>query len=421
VASNIRKRDQIYQSGGGSLRTTQRRISDGFLISDTKQSSVGNKVTGSQLTVSEGHPWHNRRFRRGFHGDIGGDFYTQRTYVEGLQTRKQFAVVEKFGNTEITYQYNGQAPPVNISNNLFPPFLVTTDSVLNALGAQAIAKCKPTNSPADAATALAELLKEGLPNLVGSQFWQDRSRPARSAGSEYLNVEFGWKPLVNDITKFLSAVDRASTLMKQYERDAGRVVRRNFRFPIQRTRTETVGALSSLFLEPDASALYDSSNRGNLITIKETMVDRWFSGAFTYYLPSGYDSRNGMDRAALLAQEILGLDLTPEVLWNVAPWSWAVDWFTNTGDVVSNISDFGTDGLVLRYGYLMEHTINKWTYTNAKTGLKNPAIRTSPISFIAETKSRRRANPFGFGLTDDDLSDRQKSIIVALGLSRGQR
>jgi hypothetical protein len=120
-----------------------------------------------------------------------------------------------------------------------------------------------------------------------------------------------------------------------------------------------------------------------------------------------------------LAKKILGLSLTPDIVWNLTPWSWAVDWFSNTGDVISNLTDWATDGLVLRYGYVMEHTITSDTYTySGNTGLIDGNVRVPPLTLVTETKIRRRANPFGFGITWDGLSPRQLAITAALGLTR---
>jgi hypothetical protein len=125
-----------------------------------------------------------------------------------------------------------------------------------------------------------------------------------------------------------------------------------------------------------------------------------------------------MVRDAALADKLFGISLTPEVLWNLAPWSWAVDWFSNTGDVISNLSDWASDGLVLQYGYMMEHTVSSYTYSMSPTGIYR-GVPAPPVSFVTETKIRRRASPFGFGINLSALSARQNAILVALGLSRG--
>jgi hypothetical protein len=144
----------------------------------------------------------------------------------------------------------------------------------------------------------------------------------------------------------------------------------------------------------------------------------WFRGAFTYHLPSGYDSRKKLDKIHLYADKILGLDLSPETFWNLTPWSWAVDWFSNTGDVISNVQSFAKDGLVLRYGYIMEHSVHKITYTLGKSYVAYNTVSPGDVSFVTETKKRIPASPFGFGLTYSALSAQQKAIMAALGLSR---
>jgi hypothetical protein len=115
----------------------------------------------------------------------------------------------------------------------------------------------------------------------------------------------------------------------------------------------------------------------------------------------------------------LGLDPSPDTVWNLAPWSWAADWFTNAGDVVSNLSDFASGGLVMAYGYMMEHSSVTDSYRLADhTGLIPMMGKPRSLDVVTETKLRIRANPFGFGVAWDGLSPFQLSILAALGLSR---
>jgi len=157
-----------------------------------------------------------------------------------------------------------------------------------------------------------------------------------------------------------------------------------------------------------------------LLMIEEKIIERWFSGAFTYHLPSDYDSRSKMTDYASLADKVYGTSITPEVLWELAPWSWAVDWFFNAGDVVNNLSDWESAGLVMRYGYMMEHTFHKYTYIASGTGFKKELNLASvpSLTLVTETKKRVGANPFGFGVTWDGLSPFQTSVLAALGISR---
>jgi len=152
----------------------------------------------------------------------------------------------------------------------------------------------------------------------------------------------------------------------------------------------------------------------------ETFREQWFSGAFTYHLPTELDSRSALGNAAQEAEKLLGSPLSPETLWNLTPWSWAIDWFTNTGDYLHNLNAFATQGLVMRYGYMMEHTIVKHTYSHiGSSGISGkPDMTVPPLVLVTETKKRVQANPFGFGLTWSGLSPFQLSIAAALGLNR---
>jgi hypothetical protein len=272
---------------------------------------------------------------------------------------------------------------------------------------------------------MAELIREGIPKMVGHDLWSSRLKDLSSLGDEYLNVQFGWLPLVADIKDSASAVLNMDKLMRQYERDSGRLVRRGYTFP-------TIREISKIQSEdPNAAGLWtgdaDRPATGwteiyppGAVTFREREITRkiWFKGGFTYYLPSDYASRKNWQKKLYLAQQILGLELTPEVLWNLTPWSWAADWFTNIGDNMHNLSSFASDGLVLRYGYLMENTIIKDTWTT--TGFKLNGLGSTPLQavFTTEVKKRKRATPFGFGVDKASLTSRQLSILAALGISR---
>lgn len=373
-------------------------------------------ITGTQITVSEGHPFGTRK---GPLRDIGGDFYTTRQYFiySGRNSHIETANGKvRYDGPIVLYPGSGTWPPP------FPPTNESSSSTLNSLGATAIARCKPTSSPVSLASALGELYKDGLPSLPILSSLKDKVKSLLGKSSdEFLNAEFGWRPLVSDVSKFINAVRHANLLLEQYERDAGRVVRRTYTFPEQVTRSELAAGSASVKYVPGHFQLANTAvaPRGTFARMSETIRRQWFSGAFTYYLPTGYDSRSVVSRFGLIADQIYGLELTPEVIWNLAPWSWAADWFGNFGDVISNVSDVMSDSLVLRYGYMMEHTLSTYTWTFQQTsGLRTGSSVGSPITMVTSTKKRLGANPYGFGVSWSGLSPEQIAILAALGISR---
>jgi hypothetical protein len=339
-------------------------------------------MQGEQVTVSENHPdW--RKVRKGnFSGDVGGPFHTKKRYIVGNKIPAVHATfqVREPSRTTIT-DFHGAVTPGSSSVMQFPPYLPEDLDSLDEFGATAIARCKPTNSAADMSVFLGEVLREGLPKLVGLQSLLGKKSAPKSGADEFLNVQFGWMPIVSETRSLLNAIVHADRLVDQYIRDAGRVVRRRYNFPPESTSsTETVKTgVSPFFWGPTGGAMFGAGvNQGRVVRHYQRDVNRWFSGAFTYYLPGG-KTRTTMGNRADAMREILGLDLTPSTLWNLAPWTWAVDWFSNAGDVISNMSDWQDDGLVLRYGYMMEHSRATYAYTfEGPTGL-NGSLRPQPV------------------------------------------
>nr|UJQ85857.1 MAG: hypothetical protein 1 [Leviviridae sp.] len=381
---------------------------------------------GTQETVSVNHPQWRSAIKSV--SDIGSDFFTQKAVVDvnmTPRTVRRVKVIDQFRTQTTTYR-----GPVLATSELsteshpqlgWPSKSTSSDALLDSLGAKAIRLVKPTNSLLDLSVFLGELYREGLPRIAGSVLRQPEKllkRPDKGIADEYLGVTFGWQPILDDAKSFFDMVSRADAVYQQYLRDSGRVVRRRFSFPTE--ITESSGVLSSGTSAKTASPVSDILDfpfTGRLHYHDKRVVNRWFSGAFTYYLPD-LDKAGGLAHYAAVVRKLSGATLDPETVWNLAPWSWAIDWFTNVGDVLSNVSDMATDGLVMRWGYMMEHTIHTRTFSLVgKSGIYgNPAV--SPVTLRVETKKRRRANPFGFGLTDAALTLRQKAILVALGISR---
>jgi hypothetical protein len=329
--------------------------------------------------------------------------------------------VLKSGTTTTVREYDGYVLAAGPTIATIPNYSDGSDTDLNKAGAVAVARCKPTNAVADLSVAMGELMRERLPSISRWDYLKQETDRARKVGSEYLKSEFGWMPLLGELQDFVRAVTHAGEILSQYERDAGRLVRRRYSFPLEKTSTYT--ELSGdrtpyIGVEPSGYRKAGTVSKGRVVRQVDTYRRRWFSGAFRYSLPPGYKSQDAVLRYAARASVLYGAELTPSTVWNLAPWSWAVDWFSNVGDVISNASDFLFDGLVMQYGYVMEHSLVRHTYTYYGDHSFQSSVAPQAVIVSAETKKRRQANPFGFGLTWEGLSPRQLSILVALGLTK---
>lgn len=428
MQSTVRSR-RINDADFGTGTTTVVRL-DPF-PGVTKQTLRYPVVPGSQVTDSESHPewWKNHHVQ----GDVGGNFFTQQRYINIIGNNVS-ARRENFdwGGGHDSYYYDGPVYPV-LPTDLesgFPLASAASDSDLDKAGATAVARVAPTNAVLNLSTALSEIFRDGFPHAK-FKLWEDRAKPLREmyqakrlgrhTGDDYLNVAFGWAPLIRDIQSTYQQFKNTERIISQYERDAGKMVRRRLDFPVeQRSAKGSFDSLSVPYYGPRQTRLERPSISHTVDWDETVTINRWFSGAFTYYLPSDWISRQNMRNSVDALKDVFDTNLTPETLWNITPWSWAVDWFANTGDVLHNISAFAGDALVMRYGYMMQHTVAKRVYTARESNIFYDATgSTSKVEFVVETKQRRRANPYGFGISFGALSASQKAILGALGLSKG--
>jgi hypothetical protein len=422
--STTRVRTRHYGKARSRNRTRSRSKVTGVQGDWTPLSTTEPySLNGVQTTVSEEHHWPPPK--GGFQGDVGGEFSSVNQHATLGGGRPWYARQESaFWIDEFLCEDSFTPIPLTGGKPVWPTSLQSTDVDLDARGATAVAQCKPTRASSNLLVALGEVYRDGLPALIGQRTWRDRTLAARNAGDEYLNKEFGWDPLISDITSFGDTVRNGHQLVSQYERDMGNLVRRRRNLPSESSTTTTIqgtnqAPVSMAFGSPppgpgNAGVL----QTGTLFRIEKTLKERWFSGAFSYGIPLNSTGLDGMAEHAGLADRLFGLSLTPDALWQLAPWSWAVDWFTNTGDVLSNISDAVTQGLVMHYGYMMEHTVHSYTYVLEGCTRDGQPFRPPPVELVTETKRRRRANPFGFGVTWDGLSPFQLAIAAALGITR---
>lgn len=334
-------------------------------------------------------------------GDDGGAWFLSR--IQDLPTFGTFEGVKN--SLLIDGEVTVQKPPAYIYQDA--PSVAST-SELDSFGSTAIARSAPTNPAFDLSTSLGELVSDGLPSVVGAQSLRERAKVARSAGGEYLNVQFGWLPLLSDLRSFAKTVKNSHQIMDQYRRDSDIKIRRAYDGPTY--ELTKFGEYGNMYTVP--------VNTYGPGFVEETIRRRqWFRGAFKYHIPVADDTIGKFQQWVSMSDHLLGWKVTPETVWNIAPWSWAADWFTNTGDIMANISNLGRDGLVMQYGYSMaerSRRIRMAADFYARYGQHVHVTR----DIIHEYKQRRPATPYGFGVNLSTLSPKQVAVIAALGLSR---
>ena len=394
-----------------------------------ERNKIGTRT--STLWRSEGHPVDRKtgKYRS------GGPFYVTHT---GAFVKPWHAdgVCYTFGAHDYFYYGpmwgNFVAGTATGEHYVGKPSTSLDESSLNALGTTAISQCAPTNPTAQLASTLAESFREGIPTLPGIQSWKKRTEVAKAAASEYLNYQFGWAPLVSEVHSVVNAARNHRDILQNYRHNEGRDVHRRFDFPsdVESWEEEVSPAYftnGSDFFSGLVTGIKPRVPVRTVSVVKETR--RWFEGCFTYGGPSGTDSFGRALGFGSEADAVFGLTLSPDVLWNLTPWSWAVDWFSNAGDVIHNVTNFALAGLVMRYGYMMEESIETYSTNYTSQALK-VRLATNPnkygqidsgstsIGFKTVRKSRCPANPFGFGISWEGLSPTQLAITAAIGITR---
>jgi hypothetical protein len=378
--------------------------------------------SGFQLTESESHS----RSRDGKYRE-GGPFYTYRETVSGAPqfTSGVSKNIYNFGPGQEYPESKWDGPilfPVSAVNafgamDLKPRSKDTSD--LEPLGTTAISRCAPANPASELGTGVSELYREGLPSLPGVASWRKRTQLAKAAGSEYLNTVFGWVPLVGEVNAFSGVASRVPNILNQYKRNAGGVVQRQYQFSTGGSGESSIEYESAGYASVagfQSGSDFVDAGPGKITITRRSETKRWFVGAFTYDVPSQSDSWQKALGYGSRADILYGASLNPSLLWNLAPWSWAVDWFSNTGDVINNISNYVRAGQIMRYGYMMEESISSLTLSMSSSGWKNlPAPR--PFKREIVSKVRVAANPYGFGISIGDLSTQQVLIAAALGIT----
>jgi hypothetical protein len=287
-----------------------------------------------------------------------------------------------------------------------------SDNEMDQFGSLAIYLTNPVNPAADLSVAIGELIHDGIPSLPG--------KADGNIGDEYLNLQFGWSPTIKDGKAFLQAVHFQDTLINQFLRDNGKQVRRTFGIPPKVSSSHTVSSVNYPPVPLNSGAPWSAGGQeiklGILETTTVTTQYVWFEGVFTYYLPPSVFGKS-------LAELDKTYGIVPDIntAWNLLPWSWLVDWFSNAGVAMKNLAAFTSGGLTMPWGYVMcdTKTVTDFRWSGQ---VRNPSGVFVPYSFTesrtTRTRQRRQATPFGFGLNWDGFSPFQLSILAALGISR---
>lgn len=393
----------------------------------------------NQLLISRG----NARTKNAWSG--GGDFYVHKTIQKGNlngPTLKFYAPTQPPWTTNPGKLYYTVKPllqlglghPPTFPNVNPPSFDSEANSLINTYEATGRARTDPGKPLANNAQAIAELYRDGF-RLVGRELINWRSGTTslsglgKALGGEWLNLQFGVLPTARDFANGISAVMKIDAAMTKLRNESGKTIRRKTTLKDTTTVTNSSVTWGWPFAEyewsGDLNTLLDGSTIHSTTTITREKV--WYVARYKYTMREPGPLSDLVTRAKLA-----GLVPSASLAWELLPWSWVVDWFSNVGDVMKNMSPSAADNLICLHSYLMKETETRTIHTysgsfqekdHSEYGWKcsqssGSFHNTWEVSTITKMRVGGR-NPYGFHFGWADLSTYQQSLLAALGISRG--
>lgn len=259
------------------------------------------------------------------------------------------------------------------------------------LAADLLAKTNPSRPVVDLPIAIYELRE--IPELLR----EEGNKIMRGLAAGHLAVEFGIKPLVNDLTNLLNFSDEVEKRQRELERlHAGGLRRKRDLW----SNSVTGGPFDIIAQSGDKITVH-------LDVHKATQRKVW---GFVVWKPDNPKLSKG-DMRAIARKAVLGLTIDFATAWNAIPWSWLVDWCSNVGDIL--IAKRNIVGASPGPVQLMTQTT-----TTADAKQSNAGQAVTPGGWREVRKQRRLVVNVPVDVQLPILNARQLSILGSIGVTR---
>lgn len=247
-------------------------------------------------------------------------------------------------------------------------------------------------------------------SLIGARIHLDQQgglSAVKAVAAANLAWQFGWKPLIGDVSKmvgFTAAFEkRKAEINRLY---SGRGLKRKITLQDEYNTSTQVGVTLHSVLGVCNSDV-TTQNRTRIWTSV-----RWKPKAALSTKPADWQ----------IAQNMLGLDVHGVLssAWEILPWSWAIDWFSNIGDFLEISSNsMNATG----YVNVMRTQWRSASYPGGTYVFSNGVKTISAYKSITETKTRKPGLPdlTALSVRLPILGDGQLSILASISMLRGKR
>lgn len=387
-------------------------------------------------------------------GDAGlADFRVDRLRTTYVPWSGQFSGMTPGGSVTNTAMRDFMVRSSNIASSFpsLPEYSAPSAGLLKDLGQRGYLQALPNRTQVELGTALAEIAVNPaqaltIPGSAIARRWA--SQPTRSrrqiisearrrhkrlrglskedaaaAASDYLAYIFGAAPNIQVMDELADQLTRSRKIAEAVARQGWRRTRR---------RRVIRSVSDSVSVTQHGSWLHQATGNSWMLTgplTKTTTVsqDVWWSGSFR--MPTS-DTDSWLDQCSEFFERldlIAGLGVDIKMAWDLIPFSFVVDWFSNTGSYIENREVIRDYNIVCEYGYVMCHT--RTTHQGKATGFiqKYPQSSTSQTYYgtagascsftrLSEVKQRAACSSFGFDTDFSALNPYQWSALTALGL-----
>jgi hypothetical protein len=368
-----------------------------------------------------GKPMAHRRPR-----NVGGPFITTKLEVD-LPGRKSWNLLRLNTSGKTLYIVKGDLFPHidvhRICQAIYNGSIrnhsewVADDSLnqadLQLIGEQLMLSLVPTSAPFDAVTAIGEPISDGgFFGLPGRGIFN------QDPGGEFLNWNFAIVPTVADVQSLNYALENYERIVAQYLRDADRLVRRKTR-PYDLPEEVTSSVVMTVPSTSKGRAVTINLASGSPICTITKRINRkvWYAGAFKYHVPKDVSD---FELTLLKFMRVFGIAPSPQDVWELLPFSWLADYFTNGGNAIRHFFLQSTEGAAQVYGYVMCESKVETTYVWRGTLRINNVDTPSSITAVVRKtiKQRVRVSPFGVHFTGLSLTPKQLAILASLGIAK---
>lgn len=332
-----------------------------------------------------------------------------------------------------------------------PGYAVPSKSELRTLGQRGYLRALPNRTQVELGTALAEIAVNPaqaltIPGSAIAKRWA--SQPTRSrkqvvsearrrhkrlrglskedaaaAASDYLAYIFGTAPNIQVMDSLAEQISKSRKIAEVVSRQGWRRMRR---------RRALRSVTDSASITQHGNWLHQSTGNQWMLTgplTKTTTVSQnvWWSGSFR--MPTT-DTDTWLDQCSDFFERldlIAGLGVDIKMAWDLIPFSFVADWFSNTGSYIENREVIRDYNIVCEYGYVMCHT--RTTHRGEAVGYiqRYPQTPTSQSYFgttgascsytkLTEVKQRAACSSYGFETNFSALNPFQWSALTALGV-----